>query len=742
MKNVMRWRVAGLVVGCVALVGQGVWGATPLAGKMPGDSLVYVQWAGAEALKGQYAGSNLQGILDTTTLPEILQKQLSEMKIDGRDGKGLTTEEQAVLGAMWKYPGALGVLPVDLGPMSKGGDILPRMVYLMDAGAEAESVAKELTITLGALKKQQPDMPGMTVQRYDSTVAVIMGTLTAQETAAVESGKGALAGTEFYSKGAAEFPKDAAVGVLVDVPRIVALAEEGIAQQPKVSPEDALYAKNLIDVLGVRGFTTISYSAGFAGKEWSEKTLIGMGKDRHGILALVDMKPLGDEILKMVPKDTPSVNIFRVDLARVFKELRAGIKKTDAAALKDFDKSVQQANNALGIDLETDLFAPMGDTFTLYRTGAAGDQNSAFALVHPLRDGKTMTATVDTLMGFVTAMAKLTNEDVGGGKAWTVEDSQPPISVAVVDEKLIICSRLELEDVVAQLKGKTSILDRPEFGALRKNLPQVAATALDFVDLQAVYAQSSAGIKQLVLAARQEGIEVPPEAIPAPEKIAKYLTPGMSVAWLDDAGYHLEGRSAFPGAGVVGFQQASLTPVAVVGAAAAYPSLVQARQQAMAVREMSGERQMILGITMYSNENGDMLPEDLAQIYAFMGNNPALFVSPRSGTKPLELTAEQRTAAEKDWKAIQKDLNEHCDFVLAATGIKMVNIPKPSQFIIIYPKAAVPLGRGANIGFADGHIEVISASSLKDLVEQNNEARKEIKLPLLKVDESGHIMPK
>lgn len=730
--------------------------ADSLANHLPKDSLAVAEWAGADALKTQYAGSNLQGVVDSTNLPSLLLKQITNAPIPYREGKGLSDQEQAILAAMWKYQGAIAILPVDFTAFANGGDIAPRAVYIINAenNGNARTLVTQLSETLADLKKQHPEMPPISIHpivpppqaNSDTTplVAILVGTLTPEELSAVDSRNASFAATDTYTKAAANFRKDAALNVLIDAPQILAAIEEGIAKDSDLTDAQRALAKNLIDPLGVRSLTTITYSAGFDGKEWSEKTLVGMTKDRHGLLSLVDFKPLTPDILKCIPKDTPSLNIVRLDLDRAFKDFHAIMEKSNPDDLKDFDQGVADMNQRLGFDLEKDLLAPLGDTWSVYRLGAAGDQNASFALINPLRDAKTFSPTIDKVATLGGAFLKVTNETVGDAKVWTIENPQLPISLAIADDKFIISSRLELDDVIAQLKAKSSLLDRPDFITLQKSLPQVPPQSLDFVDLKAVYAQSAAGLKELANEAAGQGIEIPPEAIPEPEKIAAFLTPGMSLTWQDDAGFHLEGKSAFPGAGILSLQQASLAPVVVLGAVTLYPSLISERQNAKMAAESSDERILLMGVMTYTSDTGNgKLPEDIAQLFPTLGGDASSlksFVSPRSSTKPLEITPEQQSAANKDWKTIQKDLQQHCDFVLTATAIKMSDITNPSEFILIYPKPNVPNTGGTNIGFADGHVEVVSPTVLKSMVEQNNDARKALKLPPLKVDDNGHII--
>src|ERR1019366_10037124 len=98
-----------------------------------------------------------------------------------------------------------------------------------------------------------------------------------------------------------------------------------------------------------------------------------------------------------------------------------------------------------------------------------------------------------------------------------------------------------------------------------------------------------------------------------------------------DVGYHLEGRSAFPGAGIVGFQQASLAPVAVLSAATLYPALIRARELANRTAEAANESGICKAAIVWSSDNNDKMPEHLAQLVADGSLSPKSLVTKRPG---------------------------------------------------------------------------------------------------------------
>ena len=66
-----RFRAWGLVAAGLLLAGGSARAAGPLEGKVPQDAIVYVGWAGSDALQGNYAASNLKGIIEASTIRDF-----------------------------------------------------------------------------------------------------------------------------------------------------------------------------------------------------------------------------------------------------------------------------------------------------------------------------------------------------------------------------------------------------------------------------------------------------------------------------------------------------------------------------------------------------------------------------------------------------------------------------------------------------------------------------------------------
>src|SRR5262249_10815847 len=134
---------------------------------------------------------------------------------------------------------------------------------------------------------------------------------------------------------------------------------------------------------------------GFAGKEWSDHAFVGFNNaKRNGLGVFFDQKPLDDSILKMIPKDTVAFQTMRLDLVRIFDEVRTGVKIVEPNAVKDFDDAIASASKMIRLDIRNDILAPLGDTVVLYRVPHVDGSQSGFAALIQVRDEKTLAATL------------------------------------------------------------------------------------------------------------------------------------------------------------------------------------------------------------------------------------------------------------------------------------------------------------------------------------------------------------
>jgi prepilin-type processing-associated H-X9-DG protein len=135
--------------------------------------------------------------------------------------------------------------------------------------------------------------------------------------------------------------------------------------------------------------------------------------------------------------------------------------------------------------------------------------------------------------------------------------------------------------------------------------------------------------------------------------------------------------------------QCAVVPGAIM-AGMLLPALAQARAKARTISDINNLKQIGLGVFMYSDEHNGQLPNDLGDVWEYIGNNGKVFVSPAGKTTPPANAAEVRAG--------------RCDYLYFGKGKKMAEIQNPSQTPMACTKPGL-LKRGVNVAFCDGHVE-------------------------------------
>ena len=152
-------------------VGPGSAGAQPLADQVPADALLYVGWAGGPTIPG-YDQSHLKAILDAGGVPQAIATMLPKLMNKAAEKDAQAALLMQIIGdlgpALWKYPTALYIGPVDLdGPMP-----MPRIGLWCKAGTDADALKKKIDDLVSGAQLPPPLMPVTTVTNGMLSVTV------------------------------------------------------------------------------------------------------------------------------------------------------------------------------------------------------------------------------------------------------------------------------------------------------------------------------------------------------------------------------------------------------------------------------------------------------------------------------------------------------------------------------------------------------------------------------------------
>jgi prepilin-type processing-associated H-X9-DG protein len=699
--------------------------AQALADRVPSDALLYVAWAGADKLAPAYAQSRLKGVLDSSNLPELFSElgprivrriQLEQMLQGDPVAKELLPALLSLGESVWASPTALYVGPLDL----SGKVPMPKVALLCQAGKNAQALADSATKLVAEIPEGAPFK--IKVQVWGGNVLVISNCEMAER---IEE---SLSQREQFQAAMKQGRPDPAFVAYFDAEKVLNVASLAINMGAPAQAKQ-MWQRTLLTT-GVAGIKRLVYTAGFDGKDWGSQAFVEAPQPRMGLLAsLLDSQPVSDDLLKMAPKSSSWVAASRLDLAKLVSDVRNAVSRMDANAARQVEEVVGQVNQRLGLDVQKDLLAALGDQWLAFNSDQTGQGLLGMSVINPLRDAaKVEKALIALEKEANSAMAKNEEED---GPTLAIETTKigdltvhyfavPAIAPcwAIKNNTLYFALFPQILAAASEqgAAGGESILANDDFSAARKRLG-VGGTAISFsyMDLPRLAPRGY----QMVLALQRGGLgfadmfglQTPAMVLPPLNKIQPYLAASLSATWVDDAGWHYRGVSPFPGADVLGGEQAMAATLAPVAAAVAIPAAANARRQAMMMQDMNHLRQIGMGTIMYSNENKGMLPPDLGATLQYV-QTPSLYLSPERGQK----LAPPANAKPED---LAKWVNENADYVYLGKEFgKLTKITNPAQTILAYEKFELPKNGLMNVLYADGHVELLPVQLVKDRLEQ------------------------
>jgi hypothetical protein len=590
----------GLAVFFVVLVvGEFSARAATLADHVPADAVYYLGWKGGDALAGDYDKSNLKGFVDASGIPAWVAERsewlIKKIKAEQPDAEAPLKLAMSVAGKMWKHPTAVyfgGTAIVE-----KEEQV--RFALICRAGEDAGALVKEVQPMLEkikAIEKVKRTKLNVWIKQNKDVVVFGLGDFAKGHEPAMlglDGEKAAVLSDKAEFKSAmAEVDGDAALAMYVDVVRMMDEARRlnNTKEQTAESKEDA---ERLLGVLKLDGFTQLAASAGFSGKEWVDKSFVGLkGEERKGLATFFAPKAMDEAILKWVPEEASSFQVLRLDATALWDNIRE-MMKAMPEQLVEFDRTAKKFKQNFGIDLRKDVLAGLDDTLLYYNLPSTDDEAAEAVVLMKLRDEAKLTESLDA---FVAKMEEMgaeigsKKEKLAGVQATIATMDTKSVAWGAYKGWLIVSTPEGFERAVRQIKvGKKSILDNEKFVSARKNLGVTgAAVSVDFHDPAVLYTDFLKNAALLMIAANLAGAELPANFLPEPAKVEKFMTPGAGVTWMDEKGSHCVSRSAMPGMNLMAgqFNGGTLMITAGVGFSAAIVAGSFAEPQAEAAEEL------------------------------------------------------------------------------------------------------------------------------------------------------------
>jgi prepilin-type processing-associated H-X9-DG protein len=719
----MRYSVVVAVV--IALFVSLGSNAQPLADRVPGDALIYAGWSGSESMGAGYDASHLKAVLDESKFSELVNRSipnlLKKIGASDRDAAEITGLISAIGGPVWRHPTAFYFGGLDTS--DPNAPPTPKLAILCMAGGESTALVAQLRKVLA--NAQAP----FEIKVEERGGAVLLATGN-KGWGAGQAPANALKANAKFQSALAQVGKDPVAAIYLDVEGMVKLADGLLLNQPPGQTWASVR-----DALGLPGIKRVIVASGFDGKDWSDHAYVEAPAPRVGALpAMLDAKPLSNEIIKTIPQTATVAMAGKLDLGGIVANIRTGAAKVSPEAGKSVEDAFAQLKQMLGLDVQTDLLNHLGDEWSLYVDPmTAGNGMLGFCLVNRPRNAQKVDAALTWLEDL--ANKTIASNTPPDGPTFAFKRSKtgdltlhyfpvPAVSPtwAVKDGNLYAGLYPQVVQAAAEQgsgKGK-SLLDNEDFLAVRKRLGnQSTITGFTFANLPKTAPE---GYQEMLMVMRLYlgfadlfGADTPAMLMPPLRKIMPHLSPAGSVSWVDASGWHSQGITPFPGATmftpggggqVLIGQQALLVSILL-------PSLNRARETANRVKCGSNERQIGMAILLYSNENRGKYPPDLGSLVKTQEISPQVFVCPSGDTPPPPPFANLDEAA--------KWVNEHSDYIYVGAGM---NSSVGAEVIVLYEKPDDHGKQGINMLYGDGHVEWNQMSDAMRLIEKQKALRK------------------
>ena len=644
------------------------WSQPPLADKLPEETLLYVGWAGRSlTFDGSMFGQMLAE-QDTRQLVGAFQAAVSA-------GLRLDKEDQALLdrlwgmgGIAWEHPCAVGLFDVlPAGEGSPGsGKAVPVGALLVDLEKGRAEFNRELQAMLalgrGKLKITQAAVGDVSYHRFETRAGpcgmgfignlffVTVGPKAPETVQALAGGKAKPLGKrpEFVAAMKEVSGEQVQIALYVDLARAYQVAEKLTGPGPAATgPSVPGRFCRLCKALGLEGATTLAGAANIVDRGLYEKLRVFSPAPHRGVLAPLAGEALPATALAGVPGDADLVLTFRADPLRSLGEIR----QVAAAVGRDLGRRMETvlglARLRLGVDLEKDLLAHLGDHWTLVSAPSLGGLGTGAILSVSLKDEAKFTA---ALSKCEEALKKGVGElvrglDVLSIKAGAVEvhyvsgvgeAPKAPLAPAWAVFKGRLYLALFPQVIIAATSGtaEKSLAELPAFAALRNRVP-ARPSALMYVDAPHLLRQCY-GMLLLDWTARanalaaKTGSALRPAILPPLPKLEKYAWPGITAVTADPKGISIESYNSLPGGGLFFLG----TPVPMMVAEALISSLHAARIRAS--RELSADNLRAIGkaCRVYAADNKSQFPPDLLRLVDSGALEPAALISPGGERKP------------------------------------------------------------------------------------------------------------
>ena len=572
-----------------------------LADRVPSDAIVYLGWQGSEHLGPGYDNSNLKGFLDDSQFRQLVNEFLPRLvkKLAQMDPNAAQVGDivSAIGQPVWKHPTAIFFSGVDFnGP----NDVVPHMGLLVQAGEDGKALKDQLDQLVSMAG--QPPFPVKVIDD-GKLVGLLVG--YDDEKAALAGGGDtkALRDDASFKRALGQVVQNPVATIYVDVRKVLKQIDSAMRKAGAQESDRKQFAQ-VRDALGIGQMTQLIAACGFDGKDWGSQAFLGVPAPRSGLFALLEDKPLSDDLLSAIPRTSTMAGAARFDLSHLLGTIRKTVNQFDPNASGQLDQALGELKNQSEVDLEKDILGTLGDEWAYFSDPNSGGRGVfGLTMINRMKDSARFE---ESMLKFEDFVAKQVDDNIGPTPmpvhirfhevktdGLTIHYLGVPFVEpcwAIKDGTLYAGLYPQVISAAAKNAGRNgqSILQNERFVDLRKRLGGEKATSIQFLDLQQT-APDAYGLWLLITRASGFGdvlgVNAPPMVLPPLEKLTAHLSPAGQITWVDDQGLHARAIEPFPGSELIASDPwAMLASGYMTAIPVALPAFARARAQAEHVR--------------------------------------------------------------------------------------------------------------------------------------------------------------
>ncbi len=724
-------RIPTFVFATVALCASHSFAAKPLSNLMPGPTVVYVEWAGADAVAAAQADTPFGRLAADPGVARLIDeaKRSLEIIITGQAAAGgdAQTAEAAmrVLGTLWRQPLALDVLGL---VMTEAGPSLEAVlaVDVGDADAQAFMAAIETLLTnalhlppaapeqVGKHAFKRFDLPFVPAVRYGTVGERFILTVGQATTDKVLSTINGNAETVDRDPSLAAGMKK--IGVtgrdtlsIVHLNTAAALDQARAfwsamnAVNPPALPQEF---ESVLDAASLTRLTAITGLWQIDGDAYRETWFVAI-PPKNGTPKWMNQKPITNADIAMVPADATFAKIANFRVRDLYDGLLHVADAVGPPAQTKIANAIATVDGVLGLRIKDDILDVLDDGWVWYISPSSGgflltgltglievkDAQRAIDLIERLvrHIDKTVgpgvvglgrTRYKDKDIGYVS----VTGAPVPIAPAWTVHKRH--IVVGLHPQTV-----MRAIDHLTETQSARSLLDNPDFVRARKAVPR-ECTGIVYSDTKSavtqLYRLALPAMTALTSWARGNGVPAAtPALLPTLDTVTSGLFGDIIAVSSDSDGMLFVTHGPWPASGYF-----TATPVitAALGTSVLVPSLARARELSKRVVSASNARAIVGACRAYAEDHDGRFPPDLETLMNRGDIDRSVLRSPRDDGNGMSYLYVSGRTLESDGDAV-----------------------------VLYEKPDIGTRDGSAVGFVDGRAEWLADDDVKKVLRKDEQ---------------------